>query len=59
MTVVAGLLPEQTDLPALLKALKNHCGAGGTISEAALEIQGRQLDRVRDKLKAIGYKVKG
>lgn len=59
VTVIAGLSPDQTDLNALLKELKNHCGAGGTLSEAGLEIQGRQLERVRDKLKAIGYRIKG
>lgn len=59
VTVVAGLSSEETDLPALLKQLKNHCGAGGTLSESTLEIQGKQLDRVREKLKSIGYKIKG
>lgn len=59
MTVVSGLSPDATNLTQLLKDLKNHCGAGGTLSETGLEIQGRQLERVRDKLKAIGYKVKG
>lgn len=59
VTVVAGLSPDATDLAQLLKDLKNHCGAGGTLSEAGIEIQGRQRDRVRDKLKTIGYKVKG
>lgn len=59
MTVIAGLSPEDTDLNALLKDLKNHVGAGGSVSDAGLEIQGRQLERVRDKLKAIGYRIKG
>lgn len=59
VTVVSGLDPEESDLTTLLKELKNHCGAGGTISENAIEIQGRQIDRVREKLKSIGYKVKG
>ncbi|MEP3481266.1 MAG: translation initiation factor [Fuerstiella sp.] len=59
VTVIAGLSSEETDLPALLKQLKNHCGAGGTLADSTLEIQGKQLDRVREKLKSIGYKIKG
>ena len=59
MTVIRGLTAEENDLPSLLKALKNACGAGGTITEDGLEIQGTHDERVRAQLKAIGYKVKG
>ncbi|MCL4115595.1 UNVERIFIED_CONTAM: hypothetical protein GTU68_058642 [Idotea baltica] len=59
VTVIAGLSPENTDLNALLKDLKNHVGAGGSVADTSLEIQGRQLERVRDKLKTMGYRVKG
>jgi len=59
MTVIRGLMPEDTDLPALLKRLKNTCGAGGTITEDGLEIQGTHADRVRTELQAIGYRIKG
>ena len=34
-------------------------GAGGAIKDESIEIQGRQLDRVRDVLQNIGYRVKG
>ncbi len=59
MTVIRGLKVEESDLPALLKRLKNACGAGGTITEDGLEIQGAHVDRVRTELQTIGYKVKG
>jgi translation initiation factor 1 len=59
MTVVRGLPEEGNDLPELLTQLKNHCGAGGTLKDAELEIQGDQLDRVRAKLQLLGYRVKG
>jgi translation initiation factor 1 len=59
MTLIRGLSPEDNDLPALLKQLKSTCGAGGTIADEVLEIQGSQIDRVRKQLKAMGYKVKG
>ncbi|HQZ67803.1 MAG TPA: translation initiation factor [Planctomycetaceae bacterium] len=59
MTVIRGLASDDNDLPALLKTLKNACGAGGTITEDGLEIQGTHAERVRTQLQAIGYKVKG
>jgi len=59
VTVVRGLPADGNDLAELLTALKSHCGAGGTLKDDELEIQGEQLDRVRHKLQEIGYKVKG
>ncbi|MFH1300111.1 MAG: translation initiation factor [Planctomycetota bacterium] len=59
VTVVRGLPLEGNDLPELLKQLKSQCGAGGSLQGDELEIQGDQLDRVRETLKAIGFKVKG
>ncbi len=59
VTVIRGLAAEDNDLPALLTQLKTTCGAGGTISDDGLEIQGEQRDRVRELLSRIGYRVKG
>jgi translation initiation factor 1 len=59
VTVIRGLDPDGNDLPSLLKRLKSTCGAGGTIQEESIELQGDQLDRVREELKKTGYKVKG
>ena len=58
VTVVRGLSAEGNDLPALLTRLKTACGAGGTLKDEELEIQGRHLDRVRETLSEIGYRVK-
>lgn len=58
MTVVRGLAAVENDLPALLKQLKNHCGAGGTVKEDQVEIQGDHLERIRQTLAKIGYRVK-
>ncbi|MCC6508036.1 MAG: translation initiation factor [Pirellulaceae bacterium] len=58
VTVVSGLKPTASDLPALLTVLKNACGAGGACKEGSLEIQGDHLDRVRQTLQKIGYKTK-
>ncbi len=59
MTVVRGLSADDNDLTAVLTRLKNACGAGGTIAEDALEVQGTHLDRIRSELQKLGYKVRG
>ncbi len=59
VTIITGLPADGNDLPELLQKLKTHCGAGGTCKDESLEIQGRHLDRVREVLQQIGYRVKG
>jgi translation initiation factor 1 len=59
VTVVRGLSDEGCDLLELLSRLKTHCGAGGTLKEEILEIQGDHLDRIRAALGQMGYRVKG
>ncbi len=58
ITVVAGLEEPATDLGELLSKLKSACGAGGSIKDDALEIQGDHSERVRSTLKTLGYRVK-
>lgn len=57
VTVIRGLA-ESDDHSNLLTQLKNHCGAGGTIKDATIEIQGDHLDRTKQKLKDLGYRIK-
>lgn len=59
VTVIRGLSAAGNDFPALLAKLKSALGAGGTIEGSDLEIQGEHLDRVRQLLTKLGYKVKG
>ncbi len=59
VTVIRGLSAAGNDLPALLSRLKIAIGAGGTMEGEELEIQGEHLERVRQLLSQIGYKVKG
>ncbi|MFK7821410.1 MAG: translation initiation factor [Planctomycetaceae bacterium] len=59
VTVISGLLDEGEALADLLTRLKTTCGAGGTIKDGTLEIQGDHVDRVREQLAKIGYRVKG
>lgn len=58
VTVVRGLAEDETDLPELLSKLKTNCGAGGTVRDGLIEVQGEQLDRVKNYLISLGYKVK-
>lgn len=59
VTVVRGLADEGDHLSEVLARLKSTCGAGGTIKEGQLEVQGRQLDAVRATLEKAGYRVRG
>ena len=59
VTVVQGLPEVGNDLPALVTQLKNACGAGGTLKDGAIEIQGEHHERVSGLLREIGFKVKG
>ncbi|MGV2333620.1 MAG UNVERIFIED_CONTAM: translation initiation factor [Planctomycetaceae bacterium] len=56
--MVRDLNPDRDDLPGLLTLLKSACGAGGTITEGLLEIQGAQRERVSSELLKLGYKVR-
>jgi translation initiation factor 1 len=58
VTVVANLDPEGNDLPALAAKLKDTCGAGGTVKDGQIELQGDHLDRVRKAIEALGYRTR-
>ncbi|MCC6580534.1 MAG: translation initiation factor [Phycisphaeraceae bacterium] len=58
VTVVFGLDPHATDLPALAKELRATCAAGGTATEDGVEIQGDHRDRILDMLRHRGYPAK-
>jgi translation initiation factor 1 len=58
VTVVADLDSAGNDLPTLAAQLKAKCGAGGTVKDGLIELQGDQLSAVEAALKAIGYKTR-
>ena len=58
VTVIRGLSANGNDLPSLLSQLKSRCGAGGTIQDNSIEIQGRQIERISAVLVELGYDVK-
>lgn len=57
VTVVSGHANEDDVVQSLLTKLKTLCGAGGTLKEGNIEIQGDHVDRVRKSLIEMGYKV--
>jgi translation initiation factor 1 len=58
VTVVRGLPEQGAALEARLTELKRLCGAGGTMRDGAIEIQGDHRDRISERLTALGYRVK-
>lgn len=58
VTIVSGLDPGGNDLADLLSKLKSACGAGGSIQDGQIEIQGDHAARVKLQLEEIGYRVK-
>ncbi|HEU4598109.1 MAG TPA: translation initiation factor [Solirubrobacterales bacterium] len=57
-TTITGLPGNEADLDALLKTLKQQCGAGGSRNGRTLEIQGDHRARLQPVLEAMGYRVK-
>jgi translation initiation factor 1 len=58
VTVVGNLDPEGNDLAALAATLKAQCGAGGTVKDGAIELQGNHLAAAEKTLQTIGYKTR-
>jgi len=58
VTVVVGIEGGETVLAPLAKKLKARCGAGGTIKDGAIEIQGDHVEMVLALLAADGYRPK-
>ena len=60
VTVVEGLTAAASDLPDLLAKLQSVCGAGGTVKakEDILELQGDHFDKVANRLRELGYRVR-
>ena len=57
--MVYDLPNNETFLKSLAGELKRACGAGGTVVERGVEIQGDVRERVRPLLQGKGWTVKG
>jgi translation initiation factor 1 len=58
VTLVRGLPLDADALAALGKQLRAACGAGGTVKDGVLEVQGEHVERVIALLTQQGWKVK-
>jgi translation initiation factor 1 len=58
VTVITGFRAKPETLAALLKQLKTQCGAGGTVKENEIEIQGDHSQKLLQVLTQLGYKAK-
>lgn len=55
VTIVAGLQHNPETMEKIARLLKQHCGAGGTVREGTIEIQGDNRGRVIEKLRLMNY----
>ena len=59
VTLVRGLTLDAPALAALGKQLRAACGAGGTVKDGVIEVQGEHCGRVIELLRKQGFVVKG
>ncbi len=57
VTIVSGLRHNPTTMEEIARVLKQFCGAGGTVKEGKIEVQGDQRDRVSVKLRELNYTI--
>jgi len=58
VTVVAGVPGDLAQLTALAQQLRKLCGAGGSLKDGDIELQGDHRAKVEARLVALGYKIK-
>jgi translation initiation factor 1 len=58
VTVVTGVGGRPDDLRAVATELKRLCGTGGAVKDGQIEIQGDHRERVAERLRALGHRVK-
>ena len=58
VTVISGFQTKPETLTILLKQLKTQCGAGGTVKDNEIEIQGDHKQKILEIVTKLGYKAK-
>ena len=57
VTLVRGLQHNPATLEDIARILKKHCGAGGTVKDGDVEVQGDQRQKLTEKLRSMNYVV--
>lgn len=58
VTLVSGFVGTDEDCKALAKDLKTYCGAGGSVKDGTIVVQGDLREKVKEFLTKNGYHVK-
>ena len=58
VTIVEGLTLDPEGYRELARVLRQRCGAGGTVKDGVIEVQGDIRERVAQVLTELGYRVK-
>jgi len=58
VTLIKNLTLPAEGLKSLAKRIKQECGAGGTVKDGTIEIQGEHRKQIAELLSALGYQVK-
>jgi translation initiation factor 1 len=58
VTVITGVPLDERELKELVSQLKAKCGAGGTVSDGVIEIQGDHRDVLLEELRKRGWMVR-
>ncbi|MCA9125844.1 MAG: translation initiation factor [Planctomycetales bacterium] len=58
VSVISGFACRKEQIQTTLTQLKNHCGAGGTVDGDCIILQGDHVQRVKQHLPQLGYRVK-
>lgn len=55
VTIISGLHHNPKTMEDIARILKQHCGAGGTVKDGNIEIQGDNRERMAEKLREMKY----
>ena len=58
VTIIANVPGDLAQLTTLAQEFRKLCGAGGSLKDGNIELQGDHRDKVETRLRALGYKIK-